>query len=85
MGTAVPAMTTAILAGTAKEMSGIASGVLNAARQAGGAMGVALFGAFAGETPDRAVAGLHVSAAAAVALLFGAAFLALVGVPRRAG
>ncbi len=83
MGTGVPAMTTAILAGTAKEMSGIASAVLNAARQAGGALGVALFGALAGETPDHVVSGLHASAVAAVALLLCAAVLSAWAVPRR--
>lgn len=45
MGLAIPAMTTAVLASVEKHWSGTASAVLNAARQAGGAMGVALFGA----------------------------------------
>jgi Major Facilitator Superfamily. len=84
MGTAVPAMTTAILAGTEKELSGVASAVLNAARQAGGAMGVALFGALAGETPDRVVGGLHWSAVIAVGLLLASAVLAWMAVPKRA-
>jgi DHA2 family methylenomycin A resistance protein-like MFS transporter len=46
MGLAVPAMTTAILASVAKHQAGTASAVLNTARQVGGAMGVAVYGAW---------------------------------------
>ena len=83
MGTGVPAMTTAILAGVAKEYSGIASAVLNAGRQAGGAVGVALFGALAGDDPSRVVGGLYAAATLAVVLLLVIAALAAFGVPRR--
>jgi DHA2 family methylenomycin A resistance protein-like MFS transporter len=48
MGLAVPAMTTAILGTVAQERAGTASAVLNTARQAAGAIGVAAFGALAG-------------------------------------
>ncbi len=82
MGTGVPAMTTAVLAGVDKALSGVASATLNAARQAGGAMGVALFGALAGE--GGAVAGLHAAATIAAALLVAIAVAAAVLVPRRA-
>ncbi|MCX8254842.1 MFS transporter, DHA2 family, methylenomycin A resistance protein [Beijerinckiaceae bacterium RH AL1] len=81
MGTGVPAMTTAVLAGVDKALSGVASATLNAARQAGGAMGVALFGALAGE--GHVVAGLHASAMSAVALLVAIAIAAAILVPRR--
>ncbi len=47
MGLAVPAMTTAVLASVDRQRSGTASAVLNTARQAGGAIGVAAFGALA--------------------------------------
>ena len=47
MGLAVPAMTTAVLASTEAKRAGTASAVLNTARQAGGAVGVAAFGALA--------------------------------------
>ena len=47
MGLAVPAMTTAVLASTEAQRAGTASAVLNTARQAGGAVGVAAFGALA--------------------------------------
>lgn len=45
MGLAVPAMTTSILSSVARSKAGTASAVLNAARQVGGAIGVAAFGA----------------------------------------
>lgn len=45
MGLAVPAMTTSILAAVERSQAGTASAVLNTARQVGGAMGVAIFGA----------------------------------------
>ena len=44
IGTAVPAMTTALLGAVAPAEAGLASGVLNTVRQSGGAIGVALFG-----------------------------------------
>jgi DHA2 family methylenomycin A resistance protein-like MFS transporter len=71
MGLGVPAMTTAILAGVDHAWSGTASAVLNAARQAAGAMGVAIFGALAAN--GQAVRGLHASGLiSAVLLLIGA-------------
>jgi DHA2 family methylenomycin A resistance protein-like MFS transporter len=75
MGLGVPAMTSAVLAGSSKERAGTASAVLNSARQAAGAMGVALFGAFAGNAPDHIVAGLRISALLAIAMLLGAMLL----------
>ena len=82
MGLAVPAMTTTILASVDKSASGVAAAVLNAARQAGGAVGVALFGAFAGDAPGQVIGGLHVSALTSVAMLVIAASLAVRGVRR---
>jgi DHA2 family methylenomycin A resistance protein-like MFS transporter len=81
MGTGVPAMTTAVLAGVDRAMSGVAAAVLNAARQAGGALGVALFGAFA--SGENITAGLHASAATALVLLLGVSALAAFAMPRR--
>lgn len=70
VGTAVPAMTTALLAAVEKERSGIASGVLNAVRQAAGALGVAILGAIAVHGVPGVRIGLVVSAALiALALL----------------
>ncbi|MCA7929516.1 MFS transporter [Burkholderia cepacia] len=77
VGFAVPAMTTAVLASVAPERAGIASAVLNTARQAGGAMGVAAFGALAGGGgATQVVDGLQIETAVSVALLVAAALLA---------
>ncbi|KVC53635.1 MFS transporter [Burkholderia pseudomultivorans] len=78
MGFAVPAMTTAVLASVAPERAGIASAVLNTARQAGGAMGVAAFGALAGGAASaQVVNGLRIETAVSVVLLIAAALLAM--------
>jgi MFS transporter, DHA2 family, methylenomycin A resistance protein len=69
MGLGVPAMTTTVLSAVEKEASGTASGVLNSARQAAGAMGVALFGSLTGDSNDLVVRGLHLSSLISVALL----------------
>jgi DHA2 family methylenomycin A resistance protein-like MFS transporter len=74
MGLAVPAMTTAVLASTDARRAGTASAVLNTARQAGGAVGVAAFGALASGT--HIVAGLHIAAAISAAVLAAAFALA---------
>ena len=50
MGFAIPAMTAAVLSSVDRRRSGTASAVLNASRQTGGAMGVAIFGALMGNT-----------------------------------
>jgi DHA2 family methylenomycin A resistance protein-like MFS transporter len=44
MGAIVPAMTAGVLISSAPENSGLASGVLNSARQVGGTIGIALLG-----------------------------------------
>jgi len=82
MGLGVPAMTTAVLVSVDRKEAGIASGVLNAARQAGGAIGVALFGALSGDKVAHIVIGLHRSALAAIALLLIGAALAIFAFPR---
>lgn len=76
MGLAVPAMTTAILASVDPKRAATASALLNTARQAGGAIGVAAFGALAGGTgADAVVHGLQVSAAIATGLLVAGVLL----------
>ncbi|RDS80049.1 MFS transporter [Dyella psychrodurans] len=77
MGLGVPAMTTTVLSSVAKQASGTASGVLNSARQAAGAIGVAVFGALVGDSDSHIVAGLHLSALISVVLLLSIAMLAL--------
>ena len=70
MGLAVPAMTTAVLASVEHKRAGTASALLNTARQAGGAVGVAAFGALAsGAGAAAVVSGMRISAAIAAALL----------------
>jgi DHA2 family methylenomycin A resistance protein-like MFS transporter len=70
MGLAVPAMTTAVLASTDAQRAGTASAVLNTARQAGGAVGVAAFGALAsGTTAAQIVTGMQASTVISVGLL----------------
>jgi DHA2 family methylenomycin A resistance protein-like MFS transporter len=76
MGTAVPAMTSALLANVDRHVSGAASGVLNACRQAAGAAGVAVMGALATGGPDRIAAGLRTSGLIAATVLLGAAWVA---------
>ena len=76
MGTAVPVMTSALLANVDRHFSGTASGVLNACRQAAGAAGVAVMGALAAGGPDRIAAGLRASGLIAAAVLVGAAWVA---------
>ncbi|SDR36123.1 MFS transporter, DHA2 family, methylenomycin A resistance protein [Paraburkholderia fungorum] len=70
MGLAVPAMTTAVLASTEAKRAGTASAVLNTARQAGGAVGVAAFGALAGgSAAEQIVSGMQTATAISAGLL----------------
>lgn len=77
MGLAVPAMTTAVLASADARRAGTASAVLNTARQAGGAVGVAAFGALAsGAQAAHIVNGLHAATAISTVILLIAAVCA---------
>lgn len=69
---ATPLVSTAVAA-VPRQRAGLAGGVNNAARQTGGALGIALFGTFAGSTadPQGFVSGLHVVG------VFGAALFAV--------
>lgn len=63
LGFLTPAVVAAAIAAAPPDRSGVASGVNNTARQVGGAMGIAAYGAIAGQ-PDRAghfLTGLHVT------------------------
>jgi len=82
MGLGVPAMTSAILSSVKREWSGTASAVLNAARQMGGAMGVAAFGALVVGQPTQIVIGLKIAALCSSALLLAAAAVAWLGIGR---
>jgi len=65
----VPAMTVAVLANTARERAGIASGALHAARQAGGVIGVGVFGSLVAGDAERFLDGAHIALIVAGAML----------------
>jgi DHA2 family methylenomycin A resistance protein-like MFS transporter len=77
IGIAVPPMTSALLATVPRSMSGVASGALNAVRQAGGAIGVALFGVL---MRDNVVEGIRSAVTISAALLVMAAIIVFVGI-----
>ncbi|MFJ9472732.1 MFS transporter [Streptomyces caniferus] len=85
-GLAVPPLTSAMLEAVPHERAGLASGVLSAARQFGGAIGVALFGALIADSAHF-MTGMRVSlvvgAAVLVATTLGVA-LFLPGSPKSA-
>jgi DHA2 family methylenomycin A resistance protein-like MFS transporter len=83
MGLAVPAMTTTVLSSVEKGRSALAAAILNTARQAAGAIGVAVFGALAHGDADHIGAGLRLTCLVAMAALGCAALAAvrLEGVP----
>lgn len=85
MGLLTAAVVTAAMSAVPPGRSGLASGVNNTARQAAGAIGVAVFGAVAGAPADARAftAGLHGIALAAAALWLAAAGLTAWSVPAR--
>src|SRR5205807_2745126 len=60
LGLLVPPLTSTLLRSVEKSRSGIAAGVLNATRQTGSVLGVALFGSLVGQS-GTFMAGLHAS------------------------
>ncbi len=76
MGFAIPAMTATILSSVERGRSGTASAVVNAARQTGGAIGVAVFGALVGSTPIQIARGLKMASLISVGLIFIATLVA---------
>ena len=91
IGLAVPIMTTVVLGTVPRSRAGVASGVLNAVRQAGAAIGVALFGVLMGSGSGisdafTVSAGLLAFSAALAAGFIGADPLAMLAVAvRRVG
>ncbi|WP_284744039.1 MFS transporter [Amycolatopsis sp. RTGN1] len=75
MGLLTTAVVTAAVGGIPPERAGVASGINNTARQAGGALGVAVLGAVAGEPGGRFLEGLH-----RAGLIAGALWLLAIGV-----
>lgn len=77
----VPTMTNITLSSVDASRSGIASGVLNSARQVGGMLGVAVFGFLVRDThPDVFMQGMHASLLTAAALLLSGSVMCLYGI-----
>ncbi|WP_156117501.1 MFS transporter [Collimonas arenae] len=85
MGLAVPAMTTSILSSVEKSRAGTASAVLNTARQVGGAVGVAVFGALVSDgVAGDMTSGVRIALATATVLLLIAAGMGYLVKPKTA-
>jgi MFS transporter, DHA2 family, methylenomycin A resistance protein len=82
LGLLVPPLTATLLGSVEKPRSGIAAGVLNATRQTGSVLGVAVFGSLIGQ-PDAFMHGAHMALVISAALLAIAAAVIWVGASRR--
>ena len=82
LGLLVPPLTATLLGSVEKSRSGIAAGVLNATRQTGSVLGVALFGALIGQV-DAFMRGAHQALAFSVVLLVIAGAVIWLGASRR--
>jgi DHA2 family methylenomycin A resistance protein-like MFS transporter len=71
LGLLVPPLTSALLGSVEKSRSGIAAGVLNATRQTGSVLGVALFGSLVGQS-SAFIAGAHEALIISAVLLLAA-------------
>jgi MFS transporter, DHA2 family, methylenomycin A resistance protein len=76
MGLAVPAMTSTVLASVPNRLSATASAVLNTARQASGAVGVAILGAWAHGSSEHIAYSIRPAALLCIVVLLGASVLA---------
>ena len=83
LGLLVPPLTSTLLGSVAKKYSGIASGVLNAMRQTGSVLGVALFGSLLGGSAGF-VGGAEIALLISAGLALCASGAVMIGVPRRA-
>ncbi|MBA2324127.1 MAG: hypothetical protein H0V92_09020 [Pseudonocardiales bacterium] len=83
IGMLTPAVVAAAVGAVEPARAGLASGVNNTARQAGGAIGIAVFGAVAGSAVDHDhfVRGLNLTALGTAALFVVAAVATLALVP----
>lgn len=87
LGILTPAVVAAAIGAVPADRAGLASAVNNTARQAGGAIGIAAFGALAGQPGSSGfITGLHTAALIAAGMLVAAtiATLALIPAPRGA-
>ncbi|MCC8966835.1 MFS transporter [Bradyrhizobium sp. Pear76] len=78
LGLLVPSLTSTLLGSVEKSRSGIAAGVLNATRQTGSVLGVALFGSLVGGN-NAFMIGAHASLAISAAVLLAGAVAILQG------
>ena len=76
---AVPSINTALLAHVEPRSVGIASGLLNTARQIGGALGVGIFGSLIARTAGNPVTGLHTAVILAGVLMMAGVVIAIAG------
>ncbi len=83
VGLLVPPLTSTLLGSVAKQYSGVASGVLNAMRQTGSVLGVALFGSLLGASAGF-MPGLKAALSISAALAFCALVAVMIGIPRKA-
>jgi MFS transporter, DHA2 family, methylenomycin A resistance protein len=83
LGLLVPPLTSTLLGSVEKSRSGIAAGVLNATRQTGSVLGVALFGSLVGQA-DVFMAGAHAALIISASLLLAAAAAIWRGTSNRA-
>jgi DHA2 family methylenomycin A resistance protein-like MFS transporter len=82
LGLLVPPLTATLLGSVEKSHSGIAAGVLNATRQTGSVLGVALFGALIGQ-PDAFMRGAHQALTISAVVLAIAGAVIWFGAPRQ--
>jgi DHA2 family methylenomycin A resistance protein-like MFS transporter len=80
LGLLVPPLTSTLLGSVERSRSGIAAGVLNATRQTGSVLGVALFGSLAGQA-GAFMAGFHASLAISAIVLLAASAVIWFGTP----
>ncbi len=79
-----PAVVAAAMGAVPGERAGLASAVNNTARQAGGAIGIAAFGALAGAPAGPGfLVGLHTAALIAAGLFVAGALISLALIPAR--
>src|ERR1700733_1187307 len=83
LGLLVPPLTSTLLGSVEKSRSGIAAGVLNATRQTGSVLGVALFGSLVGQV-NAFMAGAHAALIISASLLLAAAATIWRGTSNRA-
>ena len=85
LGVLTPAVVAAALAAVPPQYAGLASGVNNTARQAGGVAGIALYGSVAGAPADpaRFFAGLHLTGLVTAGLFVAAGVSTAIAVPTR--